>query len=233
MALSEIWNIVHGPVSRTPIWAERRLDSPLITVPGDVRDGATALSTATLRTRWRADIEIGAQLLDPHRRTWFVGELMEIGRRRYLDMSVATFPDAASVPIPVDETPEPINPMMPPVGYQAPLGWDIVADGDPVAVLTTATEPETTGLVATRIIAFDQIAGATGSIERGTEDSPLLGYVRRGTFAPDPDALMGGFIMVNGVKTTIVIYWPDTHDNYWAPYFVRGAYERAGVRGGR
>ena len=136
MPLDEIWRIVHTPDSLTPFWAERRLDSPLASIAGPSGD-ADPLSQATLRARYRTDIQSGDSLSRyGDARAWTVGETLEVGRRRYLDMAVATYPVEGAII--VDPTPGP-DPTPPADDYVPPTGWGVTVDGTALQTLTVAT----------------------------------------------------------------------------------------------
>ena len=122
MALSEVWTWQRTPNTTVPVWAERRLNSPLATV-GALLDGQDPISTVTVRMRYRRDITSGSTLVGPDGRLWRVSETLEIGRRRFLDLACSTYPLARIIP---DVTPDPEPPTP---GYVAPAGWTIEANG--------------------------------------------------------------------------------------------------------
>lgn len=162
MPLDEIWRIVNTPDSLTPFWAERRLDSPLASIAGPVND-ADPISQATLRCRYRTDIQSGDSLSrHGDGRAWTVGETLEVGRRKWLDMAVATYPVEGAII--VDPTPDMPDPTPPTPDYVPPTGWGITVNGAPLQTLTLATaagdasESQWDGL-------FEAIADATGTIE--------------------------------------------------------------------
>ncbi len=116
MALDRIYRI-----GDTPVWAGVRSDSPLATVGETLvlDDGSTvtALSTQTIRMRWRSDIEVNTVIRDSDNRRWFVNEILEIGRRQWLDVGISTYDSAtvtATGQIPQQDS-----------NFVAPTGWGL------------------------------------------------------------------------------------------------------------
>ena len=179
--LDEIWQIVRSPDSLTPVWAARRNDSPLVTVPGPEqgRDGELhdPVSSVTLRMRWRDDVTTGDTLTRASDwrtagtftfadRVWTVGETLEIGRREWLDIGLATYPRAGTV-VP-DTTPDTQPPPAPPPGYMPPAGWGVTVGGEALRTLeigqiagSSGTDYEWQGL-------FDIPTGADGTVTIGS-----------------------------------------------------------------
>lgn len=144
MALNEVWTLVLGSDSYSPIWADpQRLDSPLATV-GQPRtfDGVIVEpeSTITLRTRYRPDIRVGQALVGPDSRIWYVGELLEVGRHRYLDLALSTYVQETSTVQP----PDPLQPSVAarPGTFTPPASWPFLAGGEPLEELVIQTITE-------------------------------------------------------------------------------------------
>lgn len=95
MSLDRIFELIDnsdGTVAGS-LWAEFRLDSPLVSLPLD-REAAglvIARSTLTIRTRHREDVDINDRLRDADGRIWYVNEAQELGRRRWLDLSLTNY----------------------------------------------------------------------------------------------------------------------------------------------
>ena len=148
MALNEIWTVVHAVNSFTPLWADpRRLDSPLATV-GQPRDFDGILtepeSTITLRTRYRPDIRVGAALVGPDERIWYVNELLEVGRHKYLDLGLSTYLQETSTIQPPDPA-DPLNAVESrkwPASFTPPENWPFLAGGEPLEELVIQTVTE-------------------------------------------------------------------------------------------
>lgn len=125
MALSEIWSIVRQG-SIEPIWVEPRLDSALSTVGESIhlQSGAIlrALSTVTLRVRWRADVGVNDIWRDPLRRPWYVNEVLDVGRRRYLDVGLSTYGEVSATISTVPQSPD----------FTPPAAWNMtLTNGTP------------------------------------------------------------------------------------------------------
>ena len=181
MPLDEIWNLVHHPDSLTPVWAERRFDSPLATVPGPVDINGTltdAQSSATLRIR-HTDVSLAGKSMTRagDARVWTIGETLEVGRRQWIDMGIATYPTPTTI-VP-DPTPGP-DPEPTPVGYVPPVGWNVVFDGAPLRTLTIASVQTQAG--GRRSGTFEAVSGATGGMTSALDiasDRWMLGSVTR------------------------------------------------------
>ena len=186
MALSEIWKLVATPNDVRPLWAERRTNSPLVSVGPPDADGNSPLSTVTLRTRYREDITTTVTIESPDGRRWVVSELLEVGRRKYLDLALSTYAPGTVV-TPTIPDPTPTDPEQP-ADFVPPDGWGIVADGAPVSVLTIASaEPAVIQPIYRWDGTFDDITGASGMIT--TAD-----------LEPDPavHATMAGYVLRTG-----------------------------------
>lgn len=138
MALSEIWRLY--PVTRgraddtyDEVWVEPRIRSGLVAIsrprdhvyayshhtgqPLTVRVTEPAQSVA-VRIRWRDDLTVFSQFLDPQGRNWAVNQWEEVGRRTWIDVSLSTY----------DLTTPPVQPS----GFTAPTGWTFQRGGVPV-----------------------------------------------------------------------------------------------------
>lgn len=187
MPLDEIWNLVNHTDSVTPIWAERRFDSPLASVPGPVDiDGELTdpFSSATLRIR-HTDLPLTGKSMTRtgDSRVWVVGETLEVGRRHWIDMSIATYPPGEGSPAPVVPDPTPVDPPVD-VTYTPPVGWGFVLEGAPFRRLTIATVRTATG--GRRAGTFESMDGVTGSmtsaLDIGGDRWMLCVVVRTGQF---------------------------------------------------
>ena len=182
MSLSDVWNLVFTPDSLTPVWAERRLDSPLATVPGPVDVNGTLtdpISSATLRMRYRDDVVPGLTMQRAgETRLWNVGETLEIGRRKFLDVGLASYPTPLTI------VPDPTGPDMPdpvvPDTYTPPTGWGFEVDGAPLRTLTLTNVQ--TGPGGRRSGTFQAVAGVTGTMSSALDigqDRWMCGHVVR------------------------------------------------------
>ena len=72
-----------------------------------------------LRIRWRGSLTRRARLTDPFGRLWDVVGLEEVGRRRWVDLTVARYEFS------------PVEPPAPTGPFVAPPGWALLRDGAP------------------------------------------------------------------------------------------------------
>ena len=92
--------------------------------------GQVPVASRTVRLRWVAGLSTRSELIDHEGNRWVVRELKEIGRRKWIDLSIAT----VDLQTGVDPLPE--VPLAPPVLVgEAPAGWRLV-DSAGTAVLT-------------------------------------------------------------------------------------------------
>ena len=179
--LDEIWNLVHHTDSVTPIWGERRFDSPLASVPGPVDvDGELTdpLSAVTLRIR-HTDVPLAGKSMtrSGDDRVWVIGETLEVGRRQWIDLGLATYPAGEGSAVVPDPTP--VDPMPDP-DYTPPVGWNWVKDGAPFRRLTIAGV--SVGQGGRRGGTFTSESGVTGSMGTALDiggDRWMLGVVVR------------------------------------------------------
>ena len=76
------------------VWAGHSFASGLATVGQQIDQGGklyAPLSTVVVRVRWRPDVTTESRLIDGDGRLWRVNETLEVGRRRWLDVSVSTY----------------------------------------------------------------------------------------------------------------------------------------------
>ncbi len=163
MALSDIWRIVVTADTLRPIWAERRFDSPLATAGGGQRFGVQPESTVTLRTRYRTDIDTTSALEGPDGRLWFAHETLEVGRRKWLDIGLSTYPGIVTVP---DDSGTSTD-------FDPPAGWGLMAGGNPVSSLDVATATYGRGRFWSGT--FSAVAGAAGTIGSALQGSLFYG----------------------------------------------------------
>jgi len=127
MALDRVWTLLStGQDDSTPerLWVRHANTSPLAGIGTarlfeDAETGDTVsispVSTVTIRMRYRRDVSLVSVFRDPDGRSWFVNEMLEIGRRRWLDVSITTYEDATSA-----------LPMIPSRTFNPPTGWGLV-----------------------------------------------------------------------------------------------------------
>ena len=100
------------------VWASHTFGSGLATV-GQQIDLAgvlyAPLSTVVLRIRWRNDITTDTRWEDEDGRYWRTNEILEVGRRRFLDVSISTYDLPDTTPAALLAWPE----------GQQPVGWHI------------------------------------------------------------------------------------------------------------
>ena len=119
------------------VWAEHRLDSPLATVGEPlVIDGVVVppRETVTVRIRWRPEVDVNTRFIDQDGGWWFVNETAEVGRRRWLDVGLSSYPAderRSGLASPPDDGTV--------AGWTPPAGWPFMVGGSPLAVLTLAT----------------------------------------------------------------------------------------------
>ena len=194
MSLSDIWRIVRGPNDLVPFWVERRFDSPLATAGGPDADGNDAVSAVTLRTRFRTDIGTNTTLTDDQGRVWSVQEVLEVGRRRWLDMSCATYALEAGDVIP---DPTPTGDPSPP-GFTPPSGWGIMQGDDAVSTVQIASVSTHDSHGGQQGIfwqgRFAAIENVTGTVDPAQLDPVTTGI--EPSIAAKLPADRGGFIVV-------------------------------------
>ena len=121
----------------TDMWGARMLTSPLATVGASIVTAQGRIrpsQTVTIRVRFREDIETNTVITDEQGRNWFVAEVLEIGRRRFLDVGMSFY---APIAVPTD-TPDP-NPPAPTDPWTPPAYWGMTFDGDPIRSLEIDT----------------------------------------------------------------------------------------------
>ena len=160
MALDRIYTLhAAGETDPAPtdIWAGTASNTGLVGVAGVALVAGAEVDTelsAVLRTRWRGDISLRSLLTDDRQRTWVVQELEEVGRRKWLDISVALPSETIITP----QTPDPGSGGG---GFVAPTGWGLQLDGSPVRTLVVAEVDSDTSFQFTN-------PGASGRLEVGT-----------------------------------------------------------------
>lgn len=97
MALDRVWTLHREDGTRVPVWGRVMLSSPLATVPpaNDLGGGVVPpLSTVTVRMRYQAlaDVTVDSLVVDDAGGAWFVNETLEVGRRKWLDVGMSTYP---------------------------------------------------------------------------------------------------------------------------------------------
>ena len=133
MSLDRVYTLPDG----SQVWAEHRQDSPLATVGESLDIDGVAVpprETVTVRMRWRAGVDVNTRFTGRDGGVWFVNETAEVGRRRWLDVGLSSYPaderrSGLATP-PDDGTVE---------GWTPPGGWPFAVGGEPLAVLTIAT----------------------------------------------------------------------------------------------
>ena len=136
MALDRTYHVYpDGPT----IWAEHSLRSPLVAIGATLRDQndlpVEPEQTVTLRTRHRTDLNVSGVLTDRDGRVWVINELLELGRRKWLDISCSHYGGSVLVD---GETP--VDPVIPPVADHTPQArWGFQVDGVPVQSVTAET----------------------------------------------------------------------------------------------
>lgn len=80
--------------------------------------GEIPVSSRTVRIRWRPGISTRSVLVDGEGHSWRVADVQEVGRKRFIDLSVSTVDVQSGLDTPTTT---------------APVGWHLVdADGSPV-----------------------------------------------------------------------------------------------------
>ena len=132
MALDRVYELYRGGLlDRNPlqIWAQPIEGSPIIASIDD--DVGRPVETAVVRMRWRDDVELESVLVDVDQgRIWIPSELREVGRRRWLDVAMTHYEDAAI------QTVDPAPPTT--SQYTAQDGYTLMKDGTLVQNLTIA-----------------------------------------------------------------------------------------------
>ena len=108
---------VSGTGTAEQVWASHAFGSGLATVGQQIDRGGilySPLSTVVLRVRYRTDINVESRWRDRDGRVWRTNEWLEVGRRRWLDVSISTYD------LPTAE----INVAAWPAGRQ-PVGWNL------------------------------------------------------------------------------------------------------------
>ena len=115
MALDRIYSFQPdgAAAGAVDVWAQHDFQSGLASVAEAIDSGGVFYqprSTIVIRIRWRRDLVAGvSRFVDSDGRLWRVGETLEVGRRHWLDVVVATYD------IDEDDTPE--------TGFIPPAGW--------------------------------------------------------------------------------------------------------------
>ena len=114
--------------SAETLWGKQVLSPALSTMAEPLEDGGRVyrpVSEMTVRLRFRTDVSTHARLIDQEGRVWRIGAWSEVGRRHFLDISVATYtlPEpsragAVAPPVPAGELPG--DPYWVP-----PTGWNL------------------------------------------------------------------------------------------------------------
>ena len=123
MALDRVWKLYrHGLADRSPVevWLSPVQGSPIIDGSPVVvyatpdTEAPRILETTVVRTRWRDDIDLDSVFSDSSGNIWTVKRVLELGRRRWLDVEIESHED-----VPVIITPEPpvTDDYAPQVGY--------------------------------------------------------------------------------------------------------------------
>lgn len=225
MALDQIFEKIatDGTVAGS-LWAENRLDSPLVSLPLDrAVDGLTIVrSTITLRTRFREDVDINDRFRGQDGRVWHVNELSELGRRRWLDVSVTNYQADGYVP-PVDPPVDPTDPTdMQPAGARVILpadaqkGWGVLyPNGNSVSRVTVATAIQEVfggGSLVIHYGTFATIEGVTGALATTTAGyQSWSGTAERGS--------VFGRVVATG-QTCVLQPWPRTGSISAADYSI-------------
>lgn len=131
MALDRIWQLrIDGFISALePVWLGLESQSHLAGVGESDTTGLRPLETVTVRMRWRPDLSLATVFHDPDLRPWYVNEVLEVGRRHWLDVSLSrySFRPVFQTNIPEERTVPDSTP---------PDGWTLVdGQGDPVRVV--------------------------------------------------------------------------------------------------
>ncbi len=72
------------------VWLTPQPDSPLAGVARDVSNFVPE-STISVRMRYRGDVRVRSQFTDPAGQEWYVNEWTEVGRRRFIDVSITNY----------------------------------------------------------------------------------------------------------------------------------------------
>lgn len=107
-----------GIGSPESLWASHTFGSGLATVGQQIDQAGVLyapLSTVVLRVRYRTDINTNSRWQDEDGRYWRTNEILEVARRRWLDVSISTYDLPASQPQALVAWPE---------GEQ-PVGWNL------------------------------------------------------------------------------------------------------------
>ena len=118
MALDRIYDLhVDGGENSETIWVGHSVTSGLANIGEPVDQGGVLYqprSSIVVRVRWRDDIQPHVtRLVDSQGRVWRVGETLEIGRRRWLDVSLSTYDLPGEQPVTDPED----------VSFVPPEGW--------------------------------------------------------------------------------------------------------------
>ncbi len=132
--LDRIYRLADG----TSFWGSPLLGSPLATVgpaiPTPAGGRLRPTQTVTIRARWRNDVGVDTQIMDAEDRVWFANEVLEIGRRRWLDVGMSHY--TSTVPPSDEPDPDPPPPTDP---FTPPASWNFTLDGTPIRSLELAT----------------------------------------------------------------------------------------------
>ena len=149
MAADRIWKLYPVASGRPDsefdrVWVEDTAQVAIAPLPRDqvaviesgvhiLRNAGEPVSTRTLRIRYRVDISTDSLFEDESGRFWMVSGFEEVGRRRWLDVSVTHYELAQTV-----TPPDPVDPQMPSAAPQP--GWTLQdRTGAAVRVLTIAS----------------------------------------------------------------------------------------------
>ena len=103
MALDRIWTLFDSETNAAanaggePVWLQFAPVSSLVSLPS-VLGPRVPLQTVTVRMRYRSDLSLASVLKDQEGNDWFVQQILEVGRRKWLDVSVLTYPPAPAEP---------------------------------------------------------------------------------------------------------------------------------------
>ncbi|MCY4057614.1 MAG: hypothetical protein OXG44_06405 [Gammaproteobacteria bacterium] len=139
MGLNRLWRLHRGGIAdiqagRAPVgvWVERRDDSSLNTLGPVVQTQSQelrAVSSMTVRMRFRRDVTLASVFTDDTDRDWSVNEILPVERRRWLDVGLSRYEVAPDIPAIIPSDPAPS-------GFVAPDGWGVVnAEGAAVQTL--------------------------------------------------------------------------------------------------
>jgi len=112
VALDRIWSVHMADGTVAPLWGSVMMASPLQTVPAPTDNAgliAAPLSTQTVRFRAGVPaagaVTVNTRIVDDRGEDWYVNETLRVGRERWLDVGMSTFPPDQRLPPYTDPQP--------------------------------------------------------------------------------------------------------------------------------